>query len=130
MKLDPKIIAEGWYDLHTSKLTKAERALGEWAEEALREAIYHDGEYAFEIISAIHDLDSEHKSIETFSAGPIEDLLVYQGAVAIDLVENKARKDPSFAYVLGGVWQNSMSDDVWDRVKKVRKTEGWADVRN
>jgi len=129
MKLDSKIVAEGWYDLHVSKLTKTERALGGWAEEALRDAIYNDGEYAFEIISAIHDLDLEHQCIETLSAGPIEDLLAYQGAVVIGLVENKARKDPSFAHVLGGVWQNSMTDDIWDRVKKFRRTEGWADAR-
>ncbi len=130
MKLEPKIIAEGWYDLHASKLTKTERALGAWAEEALKEAIYHDGEYAFEIISAIHELDSEHKCIESFSAGPIEDLLTYQGSAAIELVEKKAKQDSSFAHVLGGVWQNSMTDSIWDRVKKARKVEGWADARN
>jgi hypothetical protein len=130
MKLDPKTIAEGWYDLHTSKLSKTERALGQWAEEALRDAIYHDGVYAFEIISAIHDLDEEQKSIEVFSAGPIEDMLAYQGAVVIKLVEAKARQDASFAHVLGGVWQNSMTDEIWDRIKKVRRTDSWADSRN
>jgi len=129
MKLDPKLIAQGWHDLHASKLSKKERALGQWAEEALREAIYHDGVYAFEIISAIHDLDSEQKCIEIFSAGPIEDMLAYQGPTVINLIDKKARQDPSFAHVLGGVWQNSMTDEIWERVKAVRRTDSWADSR-
>ena len=129
MRLDPKTVAEGWYDLHAAKLSKTERALGGWAEEALRQAIYNDGAYAFEIASAIHDLDPEHKCIESFSAGPIEDLLAFQGAIVIGWIEAKARKDPSFAHVLGGVWQNSMTDEIWNRVKKVRNTNGWADSR-
>ncbi|MEC5128344.1 hypothetical protein VSU19_16395 [Verrucomicrobiales bacterium BCK34] len=40
MILDAKLVAEGWFDLRISRLTKQERALGEWANEALQGAIY------------------------------------------------------------------------------------------
>lgn len=100
MILDAKLIAEGWIDLRASKLTKQERALGDWANEALREAICNDADYAFEIIEAIHALDPDHKFVEEFAAGPVEDLLSYQGVMLIDRIEQKARRDKSFAFVL------------------------------
>jgi hypothetical protein len=43
----------------------------------------------------------------------------------IDRVEEKARKDPAFAKLLGGVWQNSMSDEIWSRLQAVCDRKGW-----
>lgn len=120
MILDARLIAQGWIDLRTSKLTKRELALGEWANEALREAIYNDADYAFEIIEAIHELDPEQTQGEEFAAGPIEDLLAFQGVILIDRIEQKAREDTAFAFVLGGVYQNAMTDSVWERVQACR----------
>ena len=128
MILDAKLIAEGWIDLRASKLTKQERALGDWANEALREAIYNDAEYAFSIIEAIHELDHEQKYVEEFAAGPVEDLLAYQWVSLIERIERKAREDRSFAFVLGGVWQNAMPDNIWDRVQACRERKGWDGV--
>jgi hypothetical protein len=62
------------------------------------------------------------------SAGPIEDLLAQHGDAFIDRVEIEARRDPSFAKVLGGVWQNSMSDEVWKRLQTVWDRKGWDDL--
>ena len=128
MILDAKLIAEGWIDLRVSKLTKQERALGDWANEALREAIYNDAEYAFRIIEAIHELDPDQKYVEEFAAGPVEDLLAFQGISLIDRIERKAREDRSFAFVLGGVWQSAMPDNIWDRVQACRERKGWDGV--
>lgn len=125
MILDAKLFAEGWIDLRKSKLSKRERALGDWANEALREAIYNDADYAFLIIEGIHELDPEQKYVEEFAAGPVEDLLAYQGVMLIDRIEQKARKDGSFAFVLGGVYQNAMPDNIWTRVKACRERAGW-----
>jgi hypothetical protein len=41
-------------------------------------------------------------------------------AYAIDRVEELARKNPRFNYLLGGVWKNMMTDDIWFRVEKAR----------
>jgi hypothetical protein len=128
MILNAKLIAEGWIDLRASKLTKQERALGDWANEALREAIYHDADYAFEIIEAIHELDPDQKFVEEFAAGPVENLCAYQGVVLIDRIEQKARADKAFAFVLGGVWQNAMPDNIWERVQACRERKGWDGV--
>ena len=125
MILDAKLIAEGWIDLRTSKLSKRERALSEWANEALQVAIYNDADYALRIIEAIHELDPSHRTVEEFAAGPVEDILAYQGVFVIDRIEQKARKDPSFAFVLGGVWQNIMPDNIWERIQSCQERRGW-----
>jgi len=56
----------------------------------------------------IHHRDNSVAVQEVLSAGPIESLLAKHGANFIDRVEAEARNDPSFAKVLGGVWQNQM----------------------
>ena len=87
-----------------------------------------DADYSLQLIEAIHEADSSQKFTEVFAAGPVEDLLAHHGPEVIDRIEEKARKDSSFSHVLGGVWQNSMLDSIWDRVKQARSTEGWADA--
>ncbi|MET0589417.1 MAG: DUF6869 domain-containing protein [Novosphingobium sp.] len=52
------------------------------------------------------------------AAGPLEDLLGVQGPQFIDIVEAEARLDRRMAWTLGGVWQNSMPDDIWLRVQR------------
>jgi hypothetical protein len=52
------------------------------------------------------------------AAGPLEDLLAEHGAILIDRIEAEARKDRRFFWTVGCVWQNSMTDDVWSRVRR------------
>ena len=35
-------------------------------------------------------------------------------------IEELARKDPKFNYLLGGVWRNAMTDEVWQRLQAIR----------
>jgi len=60
------------------------------------------------------------KVIEVLAAGPLEDLLGYAGDQYIDAIEVEARNNPAFRDLLGGVWQNRMSQEVWARVELVR----------
>jgi len=63
--------------------------------------------------------------MENLSAGPLEDLLAMHGPAIIDRVEAEAARDPTFAKLLGGVWQNRMTDEVWARVQAARDRRGW-----
>ena len=58
--------------------------------------------------------------IAVLAAGPLEDLLAKRGEDFIDRVEELARKDPKFNDLLGGVWRNTMTDEVWQRVQAIR----------
>lgn len=53
------------------------------------------------------------------AAGPMEDLLKRHGAEVIDQVESLAHSRPDFAFLLGGVWQSSIPDHLWERVRAV-----------
>ena len=75
-----------------------------------------DEERAWRVILTILKTDNCDAIISNLAAGPVEDLLVQHGDVLIDKVEVKAEKDPDFKKVVMEVWQNEMSDDIWNRV--------------
>jgi hypothetical protein len=70
-------------------------------------------------------MDQSIETIQSLSAGEIEDLLAMNGTEMIALVETEARHDPSFAKLLGGVWKNRMKDEVWSRLQAVWDRRGW-----
>lgn len=66
----------------------------------------------------VYKRDISDNTLMNLAAGPLEDLLASAGPKYIDEVEELARKDPKFRKLLGGVWQNDINDDLWNRVKK------------
>lgn len=58
------------------------------------------------------------------AAGPLEDLLGAHGTMLIQRVEAEAKTNQAFRMILGGVWRNAMTDEVWARVKAARG-EAW-----
>lgn len=79
------------------------------------------------ILEALRVSDST-AVMETLAAGPLEDLLVHHGARLIDRVEEEARRNPRFAFLLGGVWAGRLSGDLWKRIEAVRDRRGWDGV--
>lgn len=75
---------------------------------------------ALEVTRKIFSRDKSKKMQESLSAGPLEDLLVRHGESMIDEFESIANKDSEFAKLLGGIWKNSMQEDVWQRLKKIK----------
>jgi len=74
------------------------------------------------------DKEPSPKILESLAAGPLEDLLARHGATVIGRVEGEAKSNPAFATVLGGVWQSTMSDEIWERVQAVWDRRGWDGV--
>ncbi len=67
--------------------------------------------------------DLSKEVIGILAAGALEDVLATKGEKYIGRVEFLASNDAKFKYLLGGVWQNAMSDEVWSRVQAV--AESW-----
>jgi hypothetical protein len=61
----------------------------------------------------------------TLAAGPLEDLLSLHGERFIDRVEVEARANPRFAWLLGGMYQYKMPENIWARVQSVWDRRGW-----
>lgn len=84
-----------------------------------------DPDSCWELILGILAADDSFTVQETLSAGPLEDLLVEHGDAIIARVEQEAARNPYFRSLLGGVWKNAMSDEIWSRVCAVRDLSGW-----
>ena len=59
------------------------------------------------------------------AAGPIEDLLSFHGERFIEKLEDEARQDRRMAWMLGGVWQDQMPDEIWNRVQGAADRSYW-----
>ena len=97
-----------------------------WATTEEMELLFDDrSEELWQLIVKIHERDQSIAIQQVLSAGPIENLLSKFGEQYIERVEHKARKDPAFAKVLGGVWQSDMPDEIWTRLQAVWDRRGW-----
>ena len=90
----------------------------------LDDLLFDEPETAWLVILEIATRQLPEKLAAVFAAGPVETLLARHGQAFIDRVEEKARNDRKFNFILGGVWQNMMTDGIWERVKKARR-EVW-----
>jgi hypothetical protein len=85
----------------------------------IKDLIFRNPEDAWLIIKKVLKKDSSKKMMSLLSAGELEGLLATCGNQFIDRVEAEAKSNPDFAKLLGGVWQNTMSDEIWMRIQKV-----------
>jgi len=76
----------------------------------------------WEFIKYTYKQDINDKVISVLAAGPLEDLLANCGENYIKEIETLSRQEPKFRHLLGGVWQNSMSDTLWQKICKIRVT--------
>jgi hypothetical protein len=70
-------------------------------------------------------MDHSTETMQSLSAGEIEDLLSRNGKEIISLVEDEARRNPTVAKLLGGLWKHRMTDEVWSRLQAVWDRRGW-----
>ena len=118
-ELDKMVTA--WIVAQQAKRGSPESETNWWAvSEVIHQALEGDGDLLWEFILEVYKRDLPDNIIGLLAAGPLEDLLASRGAEFIDRIEERARKDPKFNYLLGGVWRNSMTHEVWERVQAIR----------
>lgn len=117
-------LADAWISYYLAAKDSPEREASAWATD-LYELRYHDPETLWLLILTIHAKNQSPRIQEVLSAGPVEDLLAKHGDRFIERVETVARQDPMFAKLLGGVWKNTMTDDIWTRLQTVWDRRGW-----
>jgi len=116
--------ADAWIAYWLAPKGSQEREATAWATD-LYDLEYHDPETLWQLILTIHSKDQSPRIQEVLSAGPIENLLANYGDAFIERVEVRARKDPKFAKLLGGVWQGGMTNAMWQRLQRVWDRRGW-----
>ena len=84
--------------------------------ERMRNFCINDPHIALQIVIKILHKTNDETILENLAAGPLETLLRYHCADTIDTIEDEANKDNRFKWLLAGVWQNKISDDLWLRI--------------
>ena len=114
-------IVDAWIAAESAEQRSPEHESNWWAvSQVLDWALERQGEQLWRFILATYKRDLSDKAFGILAAGPLEDLLAKQGPEFIERVEELARKDPKFNELLGGVWQNTMSEEIWQRVQAAR----------
>jgi hypothetical protein len=74
------------------------------------------------ILEVLQRIDSTapNKALGVLAAGPLEDLLNYNGERVVDQVDLLARRDPGFRLLLNGVWDSNIPPSVLTRLAKYR----------
>ena len=90
-----------------------------WVVERLDDLARSEPAAAWNVIQEIIALNQSDEILANVGAGPFEDLMMHHGVLLIDKVESCARASPAFRRMLGVVWKNAISDEVWDRIRAI-----------
>lgn len=118
-ELERERLILAWIALHEVEQDSADHKRNFWAFDKIWDLSRKNPQLCWEIILEILGHDIGDRVLSNLAAGPLEDLLVKHGPAFIDRVEAQAREDERFRTLLGGVWQNEMSDEVWQRLLAV-----------
>jgi hypothetical protein len=120
-----KPLAESWVAFWLAEADSPEKETLSWVCDREWDLVQDEPLLAWVMILEILKLNSSGKIQEVLSAGPLEDLLAKHGPLVIELVESEAKQNKRFAQLLGGVWQSSMTKEIWERVQAAWDRRGW-----
>jgi hypothetical protein len=90
-----------------------------WVWEKMYRLVEHVPQTALEVIVQITSLDPPDEVLAYVGAAPLETLLALHGKGMIEKIEKEAKQNPHLRTCLAGVWKSTISDEVWERVRKV-----------
>lgn len=118
-------IVDAWVAGQEAEEGTPERERNYWAIDQVWDwSIEGEAEQLWQFILVTYQRDISQSVIGMLAAGPLEELLAEYGPAYIERVERLAERDEKFNRLLGGVWRNSMTDEVWERIRSARK-EVW-----
>lgn len=118
-------LAEGWIAYWNAPENSQEREALSWVGDKEYDLMQDEPGQIWLLILEVLKRNRSDRIQEVLSAGPLEDLLAKHGEAMIDKVETEARSNPVFAQLLGGVWKNAMTDEIWARVQGAWDRRGW-----
>lgn len=116
---DKNYLGASWVRFQSVPKGSAEYLELEWVVEQMWDLCGSEREKAWNAIQEIIALDQSDNTLAMVGAGPFENLMVHHGPLLIERVEVCARVSPPFRRMLGVVWRNRMSEQVWTRLKAI-----------
>jgi hypothetical protein len=90
-----------------------------WAFEALDKLCSANPLRALQIVLRILRMKPEERILSNLAAGPLEDLLVRNGNAIVGQLEQVAQADPDVVDLLLGIWTNSMSPEIVEKLAAI-----------
>lgn len=107
-----------YYRLIQEKGDESEKAKSLfWAFDQLDDLCWQEPIISMNIILAILEDTKNDSILDYLAAGPLGSILSRNGPIVIKLIESEAKRNINFQELLKGVWQNQMSDEIWDKVQ-------------
>ena len=101
-------------------LRKVDKSGTDWANYKICEIAHERPADLWLLVLEVLRRTENSEVLAVLAAGPLEDYLVRCAEHATAAVETQAANDERFKRLLGGVWKNRMSDEVWERVCRCR----------
>jgi hypothetical protein len=98
-----------------------EKEIHAWAFDAFWNTAWESPSLCVQLCEDTLTCELDDLTRAVLAAGPLEDALAEHGPAIIGEVELRAARNPKFRHLLGGVWQTTMSDEIWARVCKARE---------
>lgn len=115
-----ELISQGWVRFHLCDPNHRDENNPDFQfVEELDKLISSNTSNAIDVIVSIVVNNDDDMILSNVAAGPMEDLL--RGATLEDIakIERLSIEIPKFKRMLGGVWKNSIPDDIWLRIVKI-----------
>jgi hypothetical protein len=117
-------VIDAWVAAQETGMDSPEYEKNEWAVDLVIDwSLGPDSgnpELLWRFILATYKRDISQRVVGMLAAGPVENLLSEFGPDYIASVEDLARQDERFRWLLGGVWRLEMTDEVWQRLQSAR----------
>ena len=121
--IEDQEIADAWLEFHRNldeKDVYREIAMTNphlWAVDKLIDIGMDQPERFWLLILEIFNRSESDWQRTNLAAGPLEDLLSRYGEDFIDRIEKLANQNEKFREMLTGVWKNTISSVVWNRIQ-------------
>lgn len=120
---EPPGLVEAYWRYHALGGSKepadwAKRNATFWAWEWVNDAAMANRPGVVELLGRLLAAAPDEESVFYLAAGPLEDLIVYQGSAVFGEVENAARTDPRMRLALTGVYVSRVDPDVLARLRR------------
>ncbi len=90
-----------------------------WAYQALDQLCVTNPDRALDIILLIVESRPERRVLDNLAAGPLEDLLVRNGAHVLPRVERLVATHDDFKWLIGGVWTERIPVELRSKVDQL-----------
>jgi hypothetical protein len=114
-------IVNAWITAEEAEFGSPEHESNWWAiSQVIKWHLESKGELLWRFIIAAYKRELSDRTISVLAAGPLEDLLAKQTQNLLTGLKNLHERIPGSNYLLGGVWRNAMTDEIWQRVQAAR----------